>query len=327
MSAIQYPGGLHEGQASLLRPELPYYRPVGLRTLVERISKEFLPLVMTLVGYSGALEEGQRFANRLGPLVSVPDDPAIRNILARVVAMARREEWRADGPPVPWTNLTPEELRPLAASFRANGFPMCAILLEDEAANPREDVAIVSDLRGEIRREIRNVVVMRLPSEKAVYFEQPQLFGPAVADGFHDAADDIEEAGNCLAMNRGTATVFHLMRVLEVAIKAIGASLNIPDPVKVKESDRNWGKMLGDKDLQVGIWAELHKRKKQADPAWTQEISAFYQDVYTDLCAIRTAWRNPVMHVEGTYAPERAQHIFNLIKGFMQHLVERVRQA
>lgn len=173
--------------------------------------------------------------------------------------------------------------------------------------------------------ETKNRKFLYLPRRSADYYEKSQLFGAAVADGFHSAADDIAEAGKCIALDRSTAAVFHLMRVLEVAIKATAASLGLADPVK--EADRNWGKMLGDKDLPVGIWAELDKRKKQKDPAWTRELAEFYQAVHTDLCAIRTAWRNPVMHVEGTYTEERALHIFNLVKGFMQHLAERVSEV
>jgi hypothetical protein len=41
------------------------------------------------------------------------------------------------------------------------------------------------------------------------------------------ASFDIEEAGKCLAFDRGTATVMHLMRVLEVGLKALAKVLQI----------------------------------------------------------------------------------------------------
>src|SRR5258708_19689687 len=51
--------------------------------------------------------------------------------------------------------------------------------------------------------------------------------GEAVTDAFPSAITDIEEAGKCLAFDRNAACIFHLMRVMEVGLKALGQRLDI----------------------------------------------------------------------------------------------------
>ena len=57
------------------------------------------------------------------------------------------------------------------------------------------------------------------------YYETRPLFGPDVFNNFSSANDDIDEAGKCLALGRGTACVMHLMRVLEVGLAALASAL------------------------------------------------------------------------------------------------------
>ena len=48
-----------------------------------------------------------------------------------------------------------------------------------------------------------------------------------VFNAFPSANNDILEASNCLALERGTATVMHLMRVAEVGLKALASALGV----------------------------------------------------------------------------------------------------
>ena len=54
-----------------------------------------------------------------------------------------------------------------------------------------------------------------------------QLFGDDVARAFPSSKGDIDEAGKCLALDRGTACVFHLMRILEIGLQLLAAKLGI----------------------------------------------------------------------------------------------------
>src|SRR5216683_4653264 len=65
-------------------------------------------------------------------------------------------------------------------------------------------------------------------TEYAQYFENAQLFGLEVFNAFPRANDDVTEAGNCLALERSTACVMHLMRAAEVALRALAKALGVP---------------------------------------------------------------------------------------------------
>jgi hypothetical protein len=92
-----------------------------------------------------------------------------------------------------------------------------------------EDLAqLLGELKDRIEDELGHQLCFIVPRDKARLFETPQLFGPDVAESFPSAAIDIEEAGKCLAYQRGTASVFHLMRVMEAGLKAVSAALGIP---------------------------------------------------------------------------------------------------
>lgn len=96
--------------------------------------------------------------------------------------------------------------------------------------DPRpEDISgLLRELVNRYNDELKKSHCFMLTSERARFWETKQLFGSEVWERFPSANSDIEEAGKCLACNRGTATVFHLMRVMEAGLKATAAALEIP---------------------------------------------------------------------------------------------------
>ena len=55
---------------------------------------------------------------------------------------------------------------------------------------------------------------------------------------------DLEEAGKCIALDRSTAAVLHLMRALEHPLKAMAKAVDVP----LKE---NWNSILNDIENKV----------------------------------------------------------------------------
>src|SRR5262249_39536541 len=83
-------------------------------------------------------------------------------------------------------------------------------------------------IANSVEAELTQLTCFRISAEDAKYFTDRRLFGEEVATKFVPANQDIEEAGKCLALSRGTATVFHLMRVMEAGLKALAKPLGIP---------------------------------------------------------------------------------------------------
>ena len=61
----------------------------------------------------------------------------------------------------------------------------------------------------------------------AYYRPAEPLFGAAVEAKFPEMSEDISEAGKCLALNRATASVFHLMRIMEIAVQRFGDKIGV----------------------------------------------------------------------------------------------------
>ena len=141
------------------------------------------------------------------------------------------------------------------------------------------------------------------------YFEQEKLFGDEVFDRFPSANDDIYEAGTCLALERATACVMHLMRVLECGLAALAKMLAITQ-------QNDWGAYL----RKIG--AELDARAKAAGARSADE--QFCAEAAANFDRLRRAYRNPTMHAEKTYSQDRAEEILLATKSFMGHLATRL---
>lgn len=67
-----------------------------------------------------------------------------------------------------------------------------------------------------MQRELSLVCLYVLEENKAGYFQPDDpLFGAVFERAFPSAIFELEEAAKCLALDRPTAAVFHLMRIME----------------------------------------------------------------------------------------------------------------
>ena len=132
-----------------------------------------------------------------------------------------------------------------------------------------------------------------IASDKLDYFEQPRKeFGEDTIAKFQPVGSDVEEAGKCYAAGRDTACVFHLMRVMEVGLRALGSSLN--DPRLDPKRNPSWDSILKKCDEELG------KALKDRAVEWRDD-DAFYSTATANLRAVKDAWRNPTMHVENLH--------------------------
>jgi hypothetical protein len=78
-----------------------------------------------------------------------------------------------------------------------------------------------------ISLELKNCKYYRPMPELHKYYDNPALFGTDVFNNFASANNDITEAGTCLSLDRATACVLHLMRVVEAGLTALANTLGI----------------------------------------------------------------------------------------------------
>lgn len=137
------------------------------------------------------------------------------------------------------------------------------------------------------------------------YKNAGSLFGFEVWDTFPTSDRDIEESGKCLALNRNTACVFHLMRAMEAALRALA------DKISATVQDSN-GQFLA--------WGVIVANIKDKLPNLSRE----WTEAHNLLWGVGKAWRNTTMHPAETYTDEEAETLFNAVRGFMRHLAPLV---
>jgi hypothetical protein len=133
-----------------------------------------------------------------------------------------------------------------------------------------------------------------------------------------------------------TAAVFHLMRVVEIALRAtarklkvkylVGRSgsrcpINSPScpqskPVKVPKKTR----------IEYAQWQqiidELNKRIKHL-PSHTKDAAAM-KDAMLSFSGFKDVWRNHVAHSRETYDADKARKAYGQVENFMQELAKVV---
>jgi hypothetical protein len=188
--------------------------------------------------------------------------------------------------------------------------------IDARSNNPVDVRPIARAVADYVETEIKTRIFFTVRPELVPHLEGRPGFGEAVAAAFPGVSYDIDEAGKCLALSRSTAAVFHLMRIVEAAVKAMGACLGIPDPVK--DADRNWG------GFQRKIKSAMENRDNNSQTHWKPTDKAFFESAFAHLDAIRIAWRNPTMHVENKYTNEEADGIYACVRAFAKTMASRM---
>jgi len=167
----------------------------------------------------------------------------------------------------------------------------------------RNLIELLSRMQDELEAELFLSVS---PSRVAYYEQKASLFGDAVAARFPRLTADISEAGKCLALNRSTACVFHLMRVMEVGVQEFGTKLGVQ-----LAAEKNWQNILDETNRPIKALVV------SKDP-----LARAYTEVAAHLFHVKVAWRNEVMHPKETYTDEEAETLFRNVKTFMTDLIQ-----
>jgi hypothetical protein len=165
--------------------------------------------------------------------------------------------------------------------------------------------------------QIKNVQFFFVERGRAHFYNKTDHAGPECRDKFPRANVELIEAGNCLALARFTASVFHLTRALEYGLRAVASGLGLPDPTK--GPDRNWGAVL--KTIKGRI--DSNNMKLKADPIW-QGDREFYEKAYAFLEAVRNPIRNATIHVEADCDEQSAADVLNACSAFMRHIAVKL---
>lgn len=174
----------------------------------------------------------------------------------------------------------------------------------------------IHEISVRIQDELSLYLFLQMPSSKLAFYTEPRnQFGVKVLDKFPVVVADVESAGKCFATGNYTASVFHLMRVMECGLRALGGSLN--DESLSPDRNPNWETILRK------CTDELNKPASKRSDEWRLH-EHFYSTATANLRAVKDAWRNPTMHIDQVYDEDQSLAVWNAVKAFMRHLSERL---
>jgi hypothetical protein len=154
------------------------------------------------------------------------------------------------------------------------------------------------------------------------YLDAKALFGEPVLTAFPDISQDVQDAGNAIAVDLGTAAVFHLMRAVEWGLRAFAIDVGLSDVVVNKKKRdtvplaySEWEKILNQLPEKIDEKIEPIPRGEEK-----QKAQEFYYSSASEVRAFKDAWRNHVMHTRRSYTTKDAVAVFSHIQRFMQGL-------
>jgi hypothetical protein len=165
---------------------------------------------------------------------------------------------------------------------------------------------MLMELHTRILEELSDRFFLSLPPDDIdLYIQKEPPFGIEVASKFPQMSEDISEAGKCLSLGRSTVAVFHLMRVMEIAVQIFGGAIG---GVQFA-SEKNWQNILDETNKKIKSLDQKQQKTKQ------------YAEAASYLYDVKLAWRNEVMHPKQTYTHEEGKAIFAAVGAFLKDLV------
>jgi len=162
--------------------------------------------------------------------------------------------------------------------------------------------------------ELRKSSCFRIANEKDKYFQKYDLFGAKVNTAFPSCADEIEKAGTCYALEQNEACVFHCMRVLERALRALAKKLNVTFSGTLDL--QNWQNII------EAIEAAIKNLEKLPKSQFKSETLKLFSQAAMQFRWFKEAWRNHVMHGRDVYDQGKSRSILDHVQELMQALAE-----
>ncbi len=200
----------------------------------------------------------------------------------------------------------------LSATLSVSAIDRLLERLKDKKCTFGEIGDKLNDIRDRLRDELRGTMFFVMENEhKRFYQGTLDWFEFDVAEKFsNSAAEDIEEAGKCLALGRGTACVFHLMRAMEGAVQKLGDKLNVT-VIDKHNKELPWGPIVAN----IAAAVERMPQGKHRDQ-WSETCTLLYH--------AKQAWRNDTMHPKETYTTEQAKGVLDAVRTFLRQLATLV---
>lgn len=202
--------------------------------------------------------------------------------------------------------------------YELGAIPVDIQILEAKLVNSRKPHQLeiyTNDILDEVRRIKTSFIYVlskrwfyALNVQAAEHYGLVAAFGEQFWEKFKNARDDLEHAGNCLALGEGTACVMHLMRTMEIVIRDMGNRLNMTFDLK-----DTWGGILRDVDAKIEEMPASALDEQQKKHQWSECRNYLWH--------VKRAHRDDSMHGARSYSPTEAKQVWDAMKDFSLYLI------
>lgn len=147
--------------------------------------------------------------------------------------------------------------------------------------------------------------------------EVPEQWGQTLASFYmtDDLITEIRAGVDCFALGYFTASIFHMMRVAEVGLRALAKERGVVLPKDKPIEYGNWQEILREVDKKVKEIGGTMPAGQAKDRAL-----AFYNDALICLNALKDIFRNQTMHVRYVFNEPEALRAMRMTNDFMEKL-------
>ena len=157
---------------------------------------------------------------------------------------------------------------------------------------------------------------MFVPADRAKYWNNPRLFGEDFLLTFpREAVFEMRELGNCYAAARGTACVFHCMRVAEYGLRKLAKKLH----VTIQDNKKTCPLEYGDWDKVItAIRNKIGHVRQQRKGAKRERSLQMYSSAADHCEYMKDIWRNELSHTRRRYNKGDSLGAINRVRDFVQ---------
>ncbi len=190
-----------------------------------------------------------------------------------------------------------------------------AIKLALSRAPSGADFTAFSQLCGYVplalEEELKGKVCFILPPSSQDWYTEPLKGWEPILEVFPEAQDDVEQMSRCRAFGCDSASVFHVLLVVEFGLVGLGRFVGVND------LKPGW-------DATCNAVEKILKEGRTVAAPHILAHFAFLEQINKDMQSMKIAWRNKVSHAANNmklltsdFKPEVANKIITAAHGFM----------
>lgn len=194
--------------------------------------------------------------------------------------------------------------------------PVSFGLIKTRIDTPPRTVGEFDVLVDAVKSEMDSLLFLRVPSERALYYDHAGILKPPSREAFPSAYAELMKAGDSYALGLNTACVFHAMRAAEIGVRALAKVLDVKFKFPLELAD--WQNLLDQIASKIkAMGATPKSKKKDAD-------LKFYSEAAAQFTYFKDAWRVRASHAREDFDAERALSILNHTTEFFDGLSSRL---